>query len=584
ENNCFNDNYYLPMGDNYFGSELFNTPNINESFISEILNTMSEVSNVTKISDTISETSNNFDIIDETSNASSSSRSDIWKFFDKKKKDKTITTKYKHCLNVRYSIIKGTTTNLWTHVKRIVLEDLSFTIVEGQIKSIIEKISKFHVVSADTIKRDIIKKYKKMQTSVQIELQVIPGKFAVSLDMWTLIAVKAYIRIIAHYIDKDWQLQQKTLDFVEVEGSHTGTNLANKVINKLKDETEKIRNLITKFRSSPQQRKKFSEIANLNNINLLLILDVPTRWNSTYMMIQRALSLKVVFDKILLIEEFSDLSDFKLSQSEWISLENIAIFLKRFAKLSTEMCFSTYPTINAAKAAWEKLQEYYNKTLESYHYISTILDPCWKIKYFQTWANDNYDQVYYKDYRSLYFPISSSVSNNLQNEDDDEDLLFPVPKHFRNHDGHDELNTYLDSSLEPSEINVLDYTPVERLFSKSGNVITPERNRLESGTIQAIMCLKISKLMEEQDLNQEINEIIDSYNLLINIDYNHIVAQINNLIEALLRLNLDDKEKSSNSKVIVERKDNNSKTDKMDTYHIINSPLENQLIRNYLKN
>ncbi|CAG8533148.1 4289_t:CDS:1, partial [Dentiscutata heterogama] len=110
------------------------------------------------------------------------------------------------------------------------------------------------------------------------------------------------------------------------------------------------------------------------------------------------------------------------------SLENIALFLKRFAKLSTEMCSSIYPTISiayliynylmdhcekrindqacdkisdAAKAAWEKLQEYYNKTSESYYYISTILDPRWKIKYFQTWANDNYDQVYYKDAKNL---------------------------------------------------------------------------------------------------------------------------------------------------------------------------------------
>ncbi|CAG8857214.1 22924_t:CDS:1, partial [Gigaspora margarita] len=32
--------------------------------------------------------------------------------------------------------------------------------------------------------------------------------------------------------------------------------------------------------------------------------------------------------------------------------------------------------------------------------------------------------------------------------------------------------------------------PVEQLFSKSGNVVTSERNKLESGMIQAIMCLK----------------------------------------------------------------------------------------------
>ncbi|CAG8814425.1 21440_t:CDS:2, partial [Dentiscutata erythropus] len=160
--------------DNYFGSEPFNTPNINESFTSEISNTISEVSNITEISNTTSETSNNFDIIDETSNASSSSWFDVWKFFDKEKKDKTVTAKCKYCSNVRYSIIKDDLRS-W-----IVLEDLSFTIVEGRIKSIIEKISKFHVVSTDTI-----------------------------------------------------NLQQKTLDFVEVEGSHIGVNLANEVINVL---------------------------------------------------------------------------------------------------------------------------------------------------------------------------------------------------------------------------------------------------------------------------------------------------------------------------------------------------------------
>ncbi|CAG8855603.1 5699_t:CDS:1, partial [Gigaspora margarita] len=102
---------------------------------------------------------------------------------------------------------------------------------EGRIKNIIERISKFQIVSADTIKRDIIKKYKEMQTNVQIELQEIPGKFVFSLDIWTSTAVKAYMGIIVHYIDKDWQLQQKTLDFIEIEGSHTGANLANELIN-----------------------------------------------------------------------------------------------------------------------------------------------------------------------------------------------------------------------------------------------------------------------------------------------------------------------------------------------------------------
>lgn len=55
----------------------------------------------------------------------------------------------------------------------------------------------------------------------------------------------------------------------------------------------------------------------------------------------------------------------------------------------------------AAKEAWDKLREYYNKTSESYHYISTILDPRWKLKYFQSWAADKDNQVYYKHAKDL---------------------------------------------------------------------------------------------------------------------------------------------------------------------------------------
>jgi hypothetical protein len=63
----------------------------------------------------------------------------------------------------------------------------------------------------------------------------------------------------------------------------------------LKMEIDKLRSFIIKSRSSSQRRKKFSDISKLTGFgNLLPILDVPTRWNSTYDMIKRALDLKVV--------------------------------------------------------------------------------------------------------------------------------------------------------------------------------------------------------------------------------------------------------------------------------------------------
>ncbi|KAF0419081.1 zinc finger bed domain-containing protein ricesleeper 2-like [Gigaspora margarita] len=278
ENTYFNNNYYLSMD---FENEPFNT--LNESFTttaSEISNTMTEVSNISEISDMTSETSNSFNIIDETSNTSSAT-TNLWMHI-KRVHLALLGTPPSQCTldhyrsnnnDNKFSEVTQDDLQLWI-MEWIVLKDLSFTIVE------------------------------EMQTNVQIELQEILEKFAFSLDVWTSTAVKAYMGIIVHYINKDWQLQQKTLDFIEIECSHTGANLANELINifefyqdnafnndtmichleswstnkninfsdsnhfcyfahvvnlfiqaalkKLKNETDKIRNFILKSRSSPQ--------------------------------------------------------------------------------------------------------------------------------------------------------------------------------------------------------------------------------------------------------------------------------------------------------------------------------------------
>ena len=36
--------------------------------------------------------------------------------------------------------------------------------------------------------------------------------------------------ITVHFINKSWELQQLTLDFIEIEGSHKGENLAKELI------------------------------------------------------------------------------------------------------------------------------------------------------------------------------------------------------------------------------------------------------------------------------------------------------------------------------------------------------------------
>ncbi|CAG8827261.1 39945_t:CDS:2, partial [Gigaspora margarita] len=85
--------------------------------------------------------------------------------------------------------------------------------------------------------------------------------------------------------------------------------------------------------------------------------------------------------------------------------------------------------------------------------------------------------------------------NNLtiQNEDNNKNFLFSVPNHFCNYNDYDKLNAYLDSSPKTA-CNYLSipatHASAEQLFSESKNIVTFERNRLKSNTIQAIIYLK----------------------------------------------------------------------------------------------
>lgn len=79
------------------------------------------------------------------------------------------------------------------------------------------------------------------------------------------------------------------------------------------------------------------------------MLDVKTRWDSTYNMLNTAIILKLAI--VMLWDKCSDLTKLKIAETDWTVLEKIAQFLKQFkyvSKILSSDLDVTLPTVVSA--------------------------------------------------------------------------------------------------------------------------------------------------------------------------------------------------------------------------------------------
>jgi hypothetical protein len=111
---------------------------------------------------------------------------------------------------------------------------------------------------------------------------------------------KNHVRCLAHIINLTSQEILKNVNAGEAQEENTILAETEISQNSNMEIIPKLRKLIVKIRCSPQRRDKFAHRCDLysnNNENiksLNLILDIRTRWNSTFLMLERALKLREV--------------------------------------------------------------------------------------------------------------------------------------------------------------------------------------------------------------------------------------------------------------------------------------------------
>ncbi|KAI0530712.1 hypothetical protein KFK09_000260 [Dendrobium nobile] len=293
----------------------------------------------------------------------------------------------------------------------IIMHDLPFQCVEwAGLRSLLRYLRPdLHIVSRNTARQDCKKMFVKEKVQIQSLLSSCKGRVSLTSDLWTSINTDGFICLTAHFIDKNWRLQKKVINFGFMPPPHDGLALFEKLqlfLNEWKLDSKlfsitldnasantvsvdflrnhlnlkhgllcngeffhmrccahivnlivqeglkeidscvlKVRESIKYVKGSQLRKQKFLDCVRQSFLESTkgLRQDVPTRWNSTFVMLDSAIYFRRAFMHL----ELGD-SNYKCcpSASEWEKCVNICKFLAPFYEITCLFSGSKYPTAN----------------------------------------------------------------------------------------------------------------------------------------------------------------------------------------------------------------------------------------------
>lgn len=478
-----------------------------------------------------------------------------------------------------------------------------FYILEGQgFKKLMKELApSFKIPSAAFMKKQLDLKYDAVAFHFKEKLQK-ATHISFSMDVWTeTMSEKAFFGITAHFLERI-DIQSIDLSIVQLQSNHTAECLEQTML-KVFDEwniskenvvgittdngynivaavrrsfeaqhihcfahtlnlvTEaallnekivptiiKVRAIVKYIKNSVNVSDKLRKIQIENNVaegNIKkMILDVKTRWNSTYYMVQRFLELLKVVGQILIDDASSPEMP---SASEVETLRNLETLLKPFEFATTEISGEKYvtmskiiPMVHCLKNRLENyesndanilavrdcllsaVEKRFGKAEQNSRIaISTILDPRFKTLHFKN------PTACAKAIAKLKAMCAGEQSSE-ESEEDAPTVEAGEPFDFwqthkelvhgkrkrKQSSGADssEVTLYLSNPVSPLKSNPLEQweemmtifpglyklarqyllnmatsVPCERLFSKAGATITQDRNRLSGKYLQKLV-------------------------------------------------------------------------------------------------
>ena len=338
----------------------------------------------------------------------------------------------------------------------------------------------FTIPSRRTVARDCFQLYLDEKQKLKAFFKSDCNRVALTTDCWTSIQNLNYLTLTAHFVDNEWKYQKRIISFTVIpnhKGETVGrkieevlrdwgirnvstitvdnatsndvavtylkrkianmnglmgdgecfhmrcsAHILNLVVNEgLKDKhlsVTSVRDAVRFVKSSPHRAAKFKECIEFAGITCkkLVCLDVSTRWNATYLMLEVAEKFQLAFEK--LEDEESSYREFfgkgnPPSNDDWDIARAFSAFLKLFYEatktfstsqnVSLHTCFHQVSAIYCElKQATLNLNDFFASVggdmMEKYNrywgspdkmnkmiYFGIILDPRYKLSYIE-WA------------------------------------------------------------------------------------------------------------------------------------------------------------------------------------------------------
>ncbi|KAM2901903.1 hypothetical protein FF1_007843 [Malus domestica] len=121
--------------------------------------------------------------------------------------------------------------------RMIILHGYPFTMVDDVgFKVFVKNLQpSFEVVPNNDVEQFCMEIYRKEKRQVYEMINSLHGRINLSVEMWSSPENVEYLCLTAHYIDEDWKLQKKILNFVTLDSTHTEDLLSEVVIKCLMD-------------------------------------------------------------------------------------------------------------------------------------------------------------------------------------------------------------------------------------------------------------------------------------------------------------------------------------------------------------